>query len=264
MGDPKVLVACTLAAYKALPDRPVMESQAWLAHADDWVRAGAEILAVLQTGQGHDDAFGPLRDRLSDLGASVWMFSVDDGSDEVTTGNRLAGITTGRNLAHEFVCRDSRFTHLLHLDSDVEPPADAITKLTEVRWPMVAGHIPTYCLDGPKLTYELAAPGFWVLRGTAHDLGRLATAKKRFPDDADIREHWSSAGCWMLERRVVNRIRWGWSLDDGETDDPWTADLGNRLGFGPMWTRHDCVCVHHPQSIGPLEGRGHNLQIVRP
>lgn len=266
MTDPHILVASTLAAYKALPGRPVAESEAWLTHAERWrADLGVEFFAALQVGQGHDEAFTGLLLHLGHLGADVWRFSVDDGEPSVTTGNRLAGIITGRNLIHEYMVRRPSFTHLLLLDSDVEPPPDAITKLLEVRWPIVAGHIPTYALDGPRLWYEQIDDGpYSQLRGSAHDgPWNKPTMTLRFGPDADIREHWSSAGCWMLTRNAANRIRWGWSQDDGQTDDPWTADLALRVGLGPQWTRHDVVCMHHPPVIGPVELRGHTLEIIR-
>lgn len=259
MSDPKVLIASTLAAYKCL-DRPLSESQAWLTHAEEWV--DARFFAALQIGQGHDEAFGPLRRRLSDIRAESWQFALHDGEESITSGNRISAICTGRNLIHEYMNRHPEFTHLLVLDSDVEPPADAITKLTEVHWPIVAGHIPTYSLDGPRLRYRLDGEGWYTLEGSKHDgPWNTATTRRRFPHDADMREHWASAGCWLLTRDAVNRIRWGWALDDGITDDPWTANLAVLAGLGPMWVRHDCVCLHHPPEIGPVERRGHDLSI---
>ena len=262
----KVLVATTMAAYKALPDRPVEESQAWLTHAERWASGTpqVEFFAALQTGQGHDRALKPLIDRLAALGGESWRFSFDDGAEQITSGSRLAAICTGRNLCHERVNRDQSITHLLLLDSDVEPPADALTKLLEVRWPIVAGHIPTYCLPDVRLRYEPVDGGWWKLEGSQH-LGHWERPVRRplFPPEAVVSEHWASAGCWMLTRTAVNRVRWGWSLDEGQTDDPWTADLARRVGLGPMWTRRDVVCTHHPDAIGRLEDRGHDLSVNR-
>lgn len=267
MTVPQVVVATTMAAYKAAADRPREESEAWLTHAERWAAGGIPVrfFAALQVGQGHDEAFTPLQRRLEDLDGDWWSYSFDDGSDSITTSGRLHAICMGRNMAHEYVNRNQRFTHLLLLDSDVESAPDALERLLEVRWPVVAGHIPTYCLDGPRLTYEAIDGGpFHKLLGSA-ELGpwNTPTKIKRFPDDADVREHWSSAGCWMLTREAVNAIRWGWSLDLGATDDPWTAALAAKVGLGPMWTRHDVVCIHHPQTIAPVEMRGHDLSVVR-
>lgn len=260
MTEPKVAVCCTLAAYKCMSGRPLAESQSWLTHASAWAEQGHEFFAALQVGHGHDGAFDPLCGRLAELDATVWTFSIDDGADTITSNGRLLGICTGRNMAHEYMNRSPWFTHLLFLDSDVEPPIDGIEKLLEVDWPVVAGRIGTYCMERPKLTYEHVQDDYWKLLGSDH-LGpwNTPTTKKRFPDDADVREGWQSAGCWMLQRLAVNRIRWGTDLSAGVTDDPWTADLAVRVGLGPIWQRYDCVATHWPQSIGPLEARGHDL-----
>lgn len=228
-----IVVASTLAAYKCVDG----QDDAWLTHAEAWqARGDVEWFVALQVGHGHDHKFEPLRRRLAELDATVWTFSVDDGFDQVTSAQRLQGICMGRNMAHEFVNRDRRRSHLLFLDSDTEVPADAIDRLLEVDHPVVGGHVPTYCLDGPAV----------------QDCGGM-----------DVREHMNTAGFLMLTREAVRRIRWGWSEDDGLTDDPWTQDLAERVGLGKTWVRHDVVARHQPESISPIERRGGDLSIVR-
>jgi hypothetical protein len=256
----KVLVATTLAAFKAMPDRPVMESEAWLTHGDAWRAAGHEFFAALQIGQGHDEDLLPLHNRLLDLGAEWWTFAIGDGLNTITGRSRLKAICMGRNLIHEYFNERQDLTHLLLLDSDMEPPPEAIDRLVEVDHPIVAGHCPTYCLDGPKVVVSQAAGGLWMTTDRTANIGPL-TSERPFPEGADVRSHWSSAGCWMLTRAAARRIRWGWDLDGGMTDDPFTADLAKRVGLGQMWTRHDVQVIHHPQSIGPLETRGHDLSV---
>lgn len=230
----KVAVCSTVAAYKC----DGRSEMAWLDQAAEW--GDVEWFCALQVGQGHDEKLDELRLRLYELGATVWTFSIDDGFDTVTTGSRLKAICAGRNLCHEFVNEHQDITHLLFLDSDTAPPADLIEKLAEIDHPIVGAHVPTYGLDGPKV------------------LG------SRVPEGADVREHdLQTAGCLLLTREAVNSIRWGWNVDAGLTDDPWTEQLAEKVGLGKVWVRHDVVCRHYPDAIGPLEARWHDLSIKR-
>lgn len=273
----KILVASTVAAYKA----DGTSELAWLTHGPLWAqRDDVEFFCAVQTGQGHDEKFGDLEDALEDVGATVWRFSIDDGAQEITTGNRLHGICTGRNMAHEFVGRDPEITHLLFLDSDVFPPKDAIDRLTEVDHPIVGGHVPTYgFLDGAKVEVEPDPAGGYevgwkyeppekpVIEGFVpvwdETEAHWHTDERPFPEGADVRVHWNTAGVLMLQREAVKRIRWGWSPDENMTDDPWTQNLAMRVGLGQTWVRHDVICRHYPERIGPLESRGHDLSIRR-
>jgi hypothetical protein len=232
----KITVATTVAAYKC----DGINELCWLEHAEAWMARGdVEIFCAVQTGQGHDHRFEKLNERLKALGATIWTFSCDDGSESITSGNRLQGICMGRNMAHEFLFRDSGRTHLLLLDSDVIPPPESIDRLLEVDHPIVGGHIPTYCLDGPKVKSD------------------------KIPAGADVREHWNTAGFLCLTREAAGRIRWGWNVDEGLTDDPWTQDLAVRVGLGECWVRHDLVGRHYSEAIGAVEFRGADLSIVR-
>lgn len=260
---PKIAVASTLAAYKALPDRDPMESEAWLSSIAAWREQGhdIEVLAVLQYGQGHDEAYAPLISRLAAFEAVVWTYAINNGEESITTDSRLAAICTGRNLAHEFVVRRQDFTHLLLVDSDIEPPEDGLSMLLEVDHPIVGGHVPTYCLDGPPVEIREHGPskGYkWTLGNGTWGVG----LDRPFPVGADVHEHWNTAGSLLIRRDAVLGLRWGWDLDRGMTDDPWFQDRAVALGFGQTWVRHDSCWTHHPQSIGPLETRGHDLSIL--
>lgn len=260
-----IVVASTLAAYKCDGDG----DRAWLTHAAAWnARAGLDVewFCAIQAGHGHDEALADIRRELTEqIGATVWTFSIDDGAEEITSGQRLNGICTGRNLIHEFVMRAPHRSHLLLLDTDVEPPADAIERLLEVDHPIVGGHVPTYCLNGPRLSCVPLGPHRF-LRIARDGIGSehsVAYEEAPFPEDADVREHWNTAGFLLLQRRAVKSIRWGWSIDDGATDDPWTQGLAEQVGLGQTWVRHDVVGKHHPESIWPVEKRGHDLSILR-
>jgi hypothetical protein len=280
-GTMKVLVAATLAAYKCGPHRDPMESNAWLCTIEAWRAQGydLQVLAVLQVGQGHDDWFEPLRNQLAHLGAEVWTFSVDDGAEAIGSHSRIPSICMGRNLAHEYVATHSDITHLLLLDSDVEPPEDGLTKLLEVDHPIVGGCVPTYGLDGPQLfcgtrrfpealgnSYAADLPRWGIFReepGQPRPVLVGDVPRQPFPSDALVREHWNTAGCLLMRRGAALGLRWGWDPDRGMTDDPWFQDRAVALGFGQTWVRHDSLWHHHPPVIVPVERRGHDLSIFR-
>ena len=263
---PKIAVACTLAGYKCEPTRDPMESEAWLSNIQAWRDEGhdIEVLAVLQTGQGHDDAFQPLLSRLAAFEAVVWTYSVDDGENSITSGTRIPYICIGRNLAHEFAIRNRDVTHLLLVDSDVEPPPDGLTKLLAINHPIVGGEVPTYGLYGPQLfCTQHRTNGTWAVFNEGGTLVQEGLEEEPFPEDAVIQLHWNTAGALLIQREAFLRLRWGWNPDQGMTDDPFFQNMAVDLGFGQTWVRKDSIWAHWPDCIGPLEGRGHDLGIVR-
>jgi hypothetical protein len=197
----------------------------------------------MQVGHGHDERLKPLADALAALGGLVWRYSIDQGEDRVTSDNRLVGICTGRNLAHEVGIRDKSIHSILFLDTDVRCPEDLPERLLEVDHPMVGANVPAYCLDGPRVDWE---PG----------------QRRLFPTGADVREHWNTAGCLLFTRPVFRLIPWRWDLDAGLTDDPATQIAAATSGFGMTWVRHD-VTVWHEDLVG-LEHRGSDLSVIRP
>jgi hypothetical protein len=62
---------------------------------------------------------------------------------------------------------------------------------------------------------------------------------------------------------LFRKLRWRSDPDENLTDDPcWHQDA---LALGvPTYVRKDVVGRHHPESIGPIEGRGHDMTVVRP
>lgn len=232
-----ILVATTCAAWKASGEDAEAETFSWLAHADDWrEQLDVTFFAAVQVGQGREDRLDPLVTRVISLGGSVWRFSIDDGEDAVNSDNRLIGITTGRNLAHEWANRHLDVSHILFLDTDTTPPVDAIEKLLELDHPIVGFNVPQYVLSGPDV------PGPW--------------------EPGAVREHWNTAGALMITREVAMALRWRWQVAGPRmTDDPaFQADAVAR-GFGPTWTRHDIQGSH--RSLVPVEVRGHDLSITR-
>lgn len=258
-----VLVASTARAYKADDERL---THSWLAHADAWTAAGHRLFLALQVGDGHDDRVAPLAGTVEALGGTVWRYTIDEGTAEVGNSQRLAGICAGRNLAHEYAQRDPDVSHILFLDTDIAPPPDAIDRLLEIDNGLVGFYVPTYGLDGARLAYVSAGPeDLWYLTGTAnHTALATATGRKRFPDDADVREHeLQTAGALMVRRDVFRVLRWRWDIEAGMTDDPcFEHDARTLLGV-PTWVRHDVQGAHWPPAIGPFDQRNHDLTIVR-
>jgi hypothetical protein len=213
----------------------------WLTYAEQIAASHPDgvkfFIAVELDSRGFYEAYNSLLDRLSEVRAEVWTYTIDktpfsSKAYEITTRERFVRIATGRNLVTE-VGITSGASHILFVDTDTEPPADALPKLLAVNRALVFGHVPTYCLDGPRLPLM---PG-------------------------DTRQHWSSAGFVLVQREAFRRVRWGWDPDDQMTDDPAYARDVTVVGTGlnhdwaPV-TRHDCVALHYPEVIGPLETRG--------
>lgn len=247
-----ILVAATLPAFAmSEPDW-----HWWLSNAEQ-IRETAEaeghtagFFATLQVDARGLAPFQPLIDRLQALehdplrGTPHITFSVDLGVDEWTTDTRLAGIITGRNL---IVDRAIRRGHewIYFADSDIEAPDDILPRLLELDWPVVGGHVPTYCLSGPP------AEDDW--RHRIRDVG------ERFDG---VRVHWTTAGSLMVRRDVFRRVPWRFDPDAGETDDPATQAEMARLGY-PTLVRHDVLCTHHPESIAGFEHRGLDRTVYR-
>lgn len=144
-------------------------------------------------------------------GAEFWRFMLE-GTGANSTRHRLIGITTGRNLIREYALRDTDATHVLFLDSDVEPDPECIPKLLELDHPVVGGDIPAYCLKGPEV------PGF------------------AFPIEA----HWN---CQPLGAKVltpngwttIGEIRIGDAVIDPDGDGPSFVTSVSPSRTEPLW-----------------------------
>ena len=203
---------------------------AWLAHAQNWAARGAHLFAAVQTAPATAHRLAAALARFAADGVDTWEFAVADRGP-ATGERRLTPICAGRNLAQQAFLLDPTATHVLFLDADVTPPADLPDRLLEVSHPVVGGHVPAYCLGGPPVPWAAGA----------------------FPPGADVRAHWNTAGCLLVGRAVVRRVRWGWDKDAGATDDPTYQRDAEGMGVGPTWVRHDVVCHHAP--LEPWENR---------
>jgi hypothetical protein len=254
-----ILIASTIAAYKT--ENPE-EAFSWLTHGEAWAEAGHEFFLAAELGHGRDDALAPVTERVKALGGSVWTFSLDTTEDRITSGGRLVRICTGRNFAHEVVNRRPlEFEGVLFVDTDVRPPADVIDRVLEVQRPLVGIDIPTYCLSGPSVQVQRDSHSKrWYSKVDGQPVTMFGDTRP-YPQGADVREHWTSAGCLFVRTEAVRAMRWRYDFLTGSTDDPSFQADAARLGFGMTWVRHDVEARHVPEMIGPLEGRGADLRI---
>jgi len=247
----RVLFGSTIPAFKMTPTGHWWH---WVENAEQLTQHAnandidVEWLAVLQHDSRGQEPFHELLDRLArldDAGLQVtaWWFSIDTGEDQVTSANRLAAICTGRNLIIAHALR-SGHDWVYFADADISAPGNILEQLLELEWPVVGAHVPTYCLDGEPI------------RAIAHPAGRIV----RFPEHADTRLHWNTAGSLLVAREAFRKVPWRFDPDDGLTDDPATQHQLASWGL-PTVVRHDVVCTHHPGAIGPLEQRGHDLSV---
>ena len=247
-----ILVGTTLCRFAM--ERPELWG-AWMTNAEEMRECTDELVeffAAIEMDAVGLSPFSPLVTALESLvmpgQEPYFTFTLDDGRTEVTTGNRLRHITMGQNLVTDYACSRPDITHLLFMAADCMPAADAIPKLVEMDWPIVGGHVSTYCLDGPPVSVMSDRMG-----GTLVDT----------PDGADVREHMATAAFILLRRDLFTKLRWRWSLEDGMTDDPCMHhDALTLLGL-PTYVRHDVIGKHYPEVIPAIEARGYDLTVMR-
>jgi len=123
-------------------------------------------------------------------------------------------------------------THLMFVDSDTEPPQDAVARLLAHEAPVVTGCCP------------LAMPGGlrWALcdkdpQGLYHCLPRLKSHKRLFHVDA------CGAGCLMIRRDVLAAMDWPW-FKWVETPDG--RQRGEDVYFGAKCGEHNIPILADP------------------
>lgn len=228
-----VVVGTTVPAY-VMRDPDLWGS--WLRNAEAMVEAHPDtrFFVAIETDARGIEPFTPLLDRLHGLGGEHWTFSLDDGAEVITTGNRLRRITTGQNLVTDYA-QSCHASHLLFMAADCCPPGDAIPLLAELNHPLVGGHVPTYCLDGPIVSRFIP------------EYGKL------------IRQHMATAAFVLLHSSVFTKIRWRWE-SSGMSDDPCLHhDAFHLLGI-PTFVHHGVVGQHYPEQIPPIEHRHTDAQ----
>lgn len=251
-----IVVGTTLAAF--VMDDPDSWG-AWLYGAEDlragWT-GGVEFFAAIEVDARGLAPFGPLLDRLSELGGHHWTFQLDDGRTTVTTENRLRHLAFGENMASDFATATGA-SHLLFMAADCQPPPDALPKLVEVDYPIVGGHVSTYGLNGPESHHH---PQCRTLAQPCDIFECNCTWFK-----ADVRAHMPTAAFVLLQRNFFKTIKWRYDPDLGLSDDPaMYHDAQHILHLDPpAVVRHDVVGRHFPDCIGPIETRGHDMAVHR-
>jgi hypothetical protein len=233
-----IVVGTTLSAM-AMSDDDAWRG--WLYNAEALVEQTEEevtfFVAIETDGRGVEP-FRPLLDRLKEIDGHYWTFSLDDGRERVTFSNRLRHITAGQNLVTDYAMSLGA-SHLLFMASDCAYPANALTELLKLNVPVVGGHVPTYCLDGPVVSKFVPA----------------------YRDQ--IRAHMPTAAFVLLSREFFRFHRWRWDIDAGMSDDPCLYhDAIEFYGIQPV-VHHGVVGQHYPECIGDYESRGYDTSVVR-
>lgn len=209
----------------------------WLKNAEEVKQShpnGVSYFAALQVDKRGIDPFAPLIERLEQLGGTYWTYSLDDGRTEVTSKNRVSHICAGRNTIVDYASRNHA-SHILYLDADCTPPPDVLPKLLEVDYPLVAGYIHSYAIQGP-LMEEYSFP---------------------------VMDTWASAGCVLAAHEVYTRLRWRWDSVTGMTDDPCYYKDAFELLNVKIRVRKDVQTSHYPTILIPVDNRGHDMTVVR-
>lgn len=173
-------------------------------------------------------------------GVSFETFTYGSGRTILHTENRLKHICLGRNIISQHAITDPGITHIMGLDGDVSPPPDILPNLLAVNYPLVSAHIPTYCFISPDIYInprnpDQDYPATWRVQPTPM----------------------SSAGAWLAERWVFSSLRWRTDPALGMSDDPsYLFDMKHVLGVDPpILQRTDTIAEHWPPTIGPIETR---------
>lgn len=236
-----IVIGTTTAPYKVLTDD---DAERWFVGAEELAQTtydatGEDVTyfaALEYDGRGMDIyqdflAQGEELSQSPHLGFDYYTFSLNDQEPELDGTNRLFRICTGRNLVHEYAQRDRDISHILFVDSDLIIPPDSVIKLLEVGRPICGGDVPSYCMNGPRVS------GY----------------------DFPVEKHWNTAGFLMIRREVFRRLRWRADIEAGSTDDPCFAMDAEAAGFGETYVRKDLI--GHHKSLVQLEHRGHDLKV---
>lgn len=238
-----VLVGTTLTTF-AMQQPEIWSS--WLTHARAMKQDTPDVTffaAIEMDARGYKP-FELLIDRLAELNGGedeYYGYLLDDGRVTVTSTNRLRHICFGWNLIIDRACTDMGISHILFLGADTSVPGDSISKLIELDHPLVGGHVPTYCLDGPM----------------ARERGGHKYA------GMDVREHMNTTSFLMVRRDLFRTLRFRWDLDEGLSDDPALFKDAQEIYGIPTYVRHDLVGQHYPEVIPPVEHRGYDLTVER-
>ena len=144
-----------------------------------------------------------------------------------------------RNAMVRIFLSDESLTHLLFIDSDMEPPIDAVDRLLSRRMPIVAGCYPVTMSDG--LNWALSIKGD---DGHHHLIKQLPDKDNLFPVDG------AGAGCLMIRREVLAQLPWPWfrwiERPDGSqvSEDIFFCDKAIAAGW-PIYADPQVICYHY-------------------
>ena len=236
-----IVVGTTLTTYAMMDYNRKFLWDAWLRNAEVIQKSHEDVryFAAIEVDGRGTAPFFPLYDRLEAIGGEWWTFSLNDGRTKVTGENRGRHITMGQNLLSEYATSVGA-SHLLHMASDTEPPADVLLKLLAVDNSIAAAECTTYCMDRRPESY--VAP-------------RWGYGYNSADPDFYVRVGPMAAVCVLIERKLFKQLKWRWDPDTGMTDDPSFSHDAMQISGVPTMTRLDCIAKHYPEAIGPIDDR---------
>ena len=201
------------------------------------------------------DPFSGVINALREINGDYWTYSINDMQPRVESGNRWIRIETGRNLIREFAQRNRvtsghhwgedctaenigvvNYQAVLYVDSDIELTLDTVEKMLEVDRPLVGANVGAYGLSGKVIS-----------------------------ENPPIQEHWTTAGCLLVNSPAFYDLPWFHNSLLNLSDDPSFQSLAERLlrregiynmedTYGMTWVRKD-VNVQHKGRLNPVEQR---------
>lgn len=196
------------------------------------------------------EPFSDVIDALRQVNGDYWTYSINDMQEKVTSGNRWIRIETGRNLIREFAqryritsghhwgedCTEENigvinYQAVLYVDSDIKLTPDVVQKMLEVDRPLVGANVGAYGLTG-----------------------------KRICDNPPIEEHWTTAGCLLVNAPAFYDLPWYHNAYLNLSDDPSFQSMAERLlrregienldtSYGMTWVRKDINVAHNGQLV---------------
>lgn len=201
------------------------------------------------------EPFEEVINTLREINGDYWTYSINDMQTKVESGNRWIRIETGRNLIREFTqrCRITSGHHwgedctaenigvvnyqaVLYVDSDIELTLDIVEKMLEVDRPLVGANVGAYGLSGKVIS-----------------------------ENPPIQEHWTTAGCLLVNSPAFYDLPWFHNSYLNLSDDPSFQSMAERLlmrvgvenmdsPYGMTWVRKD-LDVQHKGRLNPVEQR---------
>jgi hypothetical protein len=125
---------------------------------------------------------------------------------------------------------------VLYVDSDIELTVDIVEKMLEVDRPLVGANVGAYGLSGKVIS-----------------------------ENPPIQEHWTTAGCLLVNSPAFYDLPWFHNSYLNLSDDPSFQSMAERLmmrvgienldsPYGMTWVRKD-VDVKHRGRLSPVEQR---------